>query len=104
MTARGPDKRTYSGATEKTREVQQERKWQQKTDICRNTLEDDNDNGNEADKEQTEAAEKGGREAAASRARAGSLHHSPSGIRIPSCTSCICLEVEERELTVLTSE
>ena len=45
-----PDKRTYSGATEKTQGFQREWKWRRNTDIHRHALEDDDNDGNEADK------------------------------------------------------
>ena len=56
------------------------------------------------EKGRTEAAESGGRETAASRAIAGSLHCPLSGIGIPSRPSNICLEAEEQEEMILTSE
>ena len=58
----------------------------------------------EVDKGRTEAAENGGREMAASRARVGSLHNPSSGIRLPLLPSCLCSEVEEQEVTVLASD
>ena len=54
--AGGMDKRIDSGVTEKTQEVWGGWKWQHKTDIPRHVLEDDNNNGNKADKGRTEAA------------------------------------------------
>ena len=38
------------------------------------------------------------------RARAGSLHHTSSGISLPSCPSRLCLEAEEQEVMVSASE
>ena len=67
-------------------------------------MEDKNNDKDEVDKGQTEAVENGDRVTAASRARAGLLHRHPSGIRLPSCPSRICLEAEEREVTVSTPE
>ena len=49
-------------------------------------------------------AENVGRETAASRARAGSLHLLTSGIRIPPSPSHLCLEAEDQEATVLESD
>ena len=60
MAAVRPDKRTYSGATEKTRGGQRGWKWQKKTDRRRRALEYDNSNGKKADKGWTEAVDNGG--------------------------------------------
>ena len=70
----------------------------------RHELEDNNDDGNDADKGQMEAVDNIGRKTAASRARARSLHRPLSGIRLPLRPSHIFSEAEEREVTVLASE
>ena len=46
-------------------------------------LEEENTDGNEVDKGRAGASDNGGRETGALRARAGSLHCPPSGIRLP---------------------
>ena len=51
-----------------------------------------------------EAAENRDREMEASREREGSLNSPLSGICLPSCLSNICLESEEREVTILALE
>ena len=69
MAAGGPDKRKYGGVTEKVRGVQRGWKWRQKTGRLRHALEDDNDDGNKADKGYMEVAENGGIETATLRVR-----------------------------------
>ena len=67
-------------------------------------IEDDNEEGNKEDKGRMEALENGCGETAASRAREGSLHSPLSGIRISLRLSHLCLEAEEREVTILASK
>ena len=61
ISARGVYKRIDSGATELTRGVQRGWKWQNNTDRRRRAIEDNNNDGNKADKLQIEVAENGGR-------------------------------------------
>ena len=79
MAAGGPYKRTDSWAAEETRGVRQGRNWRQKTDRRRRALEDDNDDGNKADKGQKGAVDNDGRETVVSSARTGTGHQ---GVRV----------------------
>ena len=103
MAVGGTDKSTYSGATDKMKVFWQGWKWQQKTDKCRRASEGKNDDGNEADKGRTKAAENDGGETASLISIVGSLYCPLSGICLNLRPSRIRLEAEDWELTVLES-
>ena len=67
-------------------------------------LKDNNNDDKMADKGLMEAEDNGGKEKAMSRARLGSFHCPPLGIRLPLRLRSLRLEAEAREVMVLASE